>query len=107
MTTAKTSASTRPSGYKSGIAEIAWAAVVEVCCCLPLQEFLTAVARQPHDNIGVFGRALWLLSVQYGMRRVINRLGLYTTTLTMRAGGSLWIREKSGTAPSGPADGAA
>ena len=51
---------------KRGIAEIAWAAVVEVCCCLPLQEFLTAAARQPHDNIGVFGRALWLLSVQYG-----------------------------------------
>ena len=51
---------------KRGIAEIARAAVVEVCCCLSVQEFLAAAARQPHDNIGVFGRALWLLSVQCG-----------------------------------------
>ena len=43
---------------KRGVAEIACAAVVEVCCGLSVQEFLAAAARQPHDNIGVFGAAL-------------------------------------------------
>jgi hypothetical protein len=51
---------------KGGVAEAADAAVAEISGRLPVQEFPAAAARQTHDNIGVFGRALWLLSVQCG-----------------------------------------
>ena len=43
---------------KGGVAEAADAAVAEIRGRLPVQEFPAAAARQSHDNIGVFGRAL-------------------------------------------------
>ena len=43
---------------KGGVAEAADAAVAEIRGRLPVQEFPAAAAGQPHDNIGVFGRAL-------------------------------------------------
>jgi len=43
---------------KGGVAEAADTTVTEIRGRLPVQEFPAATARQPHDNIGVFGRAL-------------------------------------------------